>query len=393
MVLSVATPFIPATKAQSTYSFYFVGPLNENNWSYLSGNVTVHAYQYIGVAFDSFQFNITYLWNSSYVPIYFTYEWNNTDTGVTQHHEYWLSSNDSTTWTGSGQEYRCFFSSPTDPTTYTIAFLDYTGLLKTYPYIKISDGGSYNTIEKRSTDAQNVMTANLLLGKTYDIWLSGTSDYYYGTLTTTSVTAIQLVLRDVDFSSAAAQKQLLLYQYVHAYAIRDFLNPTGSITVSYEDLTNKTNSVTITLTDTATNTNDFITTDYSNQLFSRTFPVNNATNYQITIAINHQTFGTFDFKQYTPGEHQKASSPFSLDFLGSTMGISTAILLPALLIIFVAGCFSELTSEVAAILTVIITIILWQLGWIEVSQATIITALSLSLLAGIVGMRKRMQYS
>lgn len=388
MVLSVATPFIPATKAQSTYSFYFLGPLNENNWSYLFGNVTVHAYQYIGVAFDSFQFNTTYIWNSSYVPIYFTYEWNNTDTGVTQHHEYWLSSNDSTTWTGSGQEYRCFFNSPTDPTTYTIAFLDYTGLLKTYPYIKISDGGSYNTIEKRSVDAQNVLTANLFLGKTYDVWLSGASDYYYGTITTTSVTAVQLVLRGVAFS----QQNLLLYQYIHAYAIRDFLNPTGAITVSFQDTTNKTNSVTITLTDTATNTVDFLTVDYSNQKFSNTFPVNNATNYEVTVTIDHQTLGTFDFKQYLPGEYTKASAPFSLDFLGTSFGISTAVIIPALLIIFVAGCFSELTSEVAGILTVIIAIILTALGFIDIPQAAIISALGLSVMAGIVTARKRMQY-
>jgi hypothetical protein len=391
LVMSLATFIqIPTVKAVDVYSFQFDGALNENTWGYLGGtNVTVRAYPYIGVTFDTFQFNSTnspYIWNLSYVPIYFTYEWNLT---TLQHREYWLSSNDNTNWTGTGQNYRCFFSTE-DQTTYILSFLDYAGLLGTYPYIKISDGGTYNTVEKRLVDAQNTVSVSLVPGKTYDIWLSGATDYFYGTITPTYVTGIQLVVRDIDFTSLEAKKQLLLYQYVHAYAQRDFLNPTGAITVSYEDLTSKTTSVLVTITNNGT-------TVYSGTFTAQTFSYTwnsavNATSYEVTVAVNHQTFGLFDFKQYLLGEYQKADEPFSLAFLGSSMGISTAMLIPALLIIFVAGCFSELTSEVAAILTVIVAIVLTSLGWIDIGQGAIISTLALAVMSGIVAMKRRQGY-
>ena len=66
------------------------------------------------------------------------------------------------------------------------------------------------------------------------------------------------------------------------------------------------------------------------------------------------------------------------------------MLIPALLIIFVAGCFSELTSEVAAILTVIVAIVLTSLGWIDIGQGAIISALALAVMSGIIAAKRRM---
>jgi hypothetical protein len=386
--IMLVMPFlqVPTVKAADIYSFQFDGAINENTWGYLGGtNVTVRAYPYIGVTFDSFQFNSTnspYVWNLTYVPLYFSYEWNLT---TLQHREYWLSSNDNTNWTGTGQNYRCFFSTE-DQTTYTINFLDQVGLLSQYPYIKISDGGTYNTVEKRKADVQNSVSVSLVLGKTYDIWLSGSTDYFYGQITPTSTTGIQLVIRGVDFP----KETLLIYQYIHASAIRDFLNPLGAITTSYEDITNSTTSVTLTITDTLANTVVYNAV-FTNQTFSYSWiTAINATTYHVTLNIVTTTYGNLQFSYMLPAEGLHNTGAFSLEFLGTLgVGISTAWIIPALLIIFVAGCFSELTSEAAAIITIIIAIILVWMGWLEISTGAIITALTLSVLAGIVSVKRR----
>jgi hypothetical protein len=394
-VLSVATPLIQPAKAL-TYTYTFNGPYNEASGGiyapqpyctvtiyFNDGNTPLFYYlgnNSIGVV------NNTFTVSPATKPLYISYDITDfPSAGYNFHREYWLAPNENT---GTFNVYIYPLL-----TTYVINFLDYTGQLQTYPYIEIlrNINGAYQPVEKRVVDAQGSVVMNLLIGTSYRIlYTDGITNTTYGDITTTSVTGIQLVLRGVDFTSLEAKKQLLLYQYVHAYAQRDFLNPDGAITVSYEDLTSKTTSFTITIVDTSDSSVAFSGT-YTDQTFSYTWNnVPNATNYQVTIAINHQTFGLFNFTQYLPGEYTKASDPFSLAFLGSSMGISTAMLIPALLIIFVAGCFSELTSEVAAILTVIIAIVLSALGWINIGQGAIISALALAVMSGIIAAKRRM---
>lgn len=384
-VISVATPFIPTAKALPTYSYNFDGPVDEATATYLpdDANVTAHFSSGTG-ADESFLVNHAYIYNTTNTVRYFSYEYN--FSGNIQHREYWLDP------TEVNQPFMLWlaFSPYATNHDYTISFLDYTGQLQTYPYIEIINVGfgSYYT-EKKLIDVQTIVVANLREGGRYQIrYTDGTTVKIFGEITTTATIGIQLVVRGVDFTSDAAKKQLLLYQYVHAYAQRDFLNPIGAITVSYEDLTSQTTSVTITITDNGTTVYNTV---YTSQTFSDTWnSAVNSTSYEVTISVVHATFGSFHFNQYLLGEYQKASDPFSLAFLGSSMGISTAVLLPALLIIFVAGCFSELTSETAAILTVIIAIILSALGWINIGQGAIISALALAVMSGIIAAKRRM---
>jgi hypothetical protein len=386
-VLSVATPYLPTAKAQTTYNYYLMGPLNEVTADWLPGNMTITAHLWAGGVGSeptvSVNSSATYNLTTSYPVRYFAFDYN--ETGVNQHREYWFDTSDLVNAT-----YRGWFS-PDTLNTYTISFLDYTGKLQDYPYIltKAYVLGTASTIEKRVVDAQGTILNNLVSGTKYQIvYSNGTTSTIYGDIVPATSAGIQLVLRGVDFASEAAKKQLLLYQYVHAYAQRDFLNPIGAITVSYEDLTSKTNSVLVTITNNGTTV---FSQTFTAQTFSYTWAsAVNSTSYEVTVAVNHQTFGLFDFKQYLLGEYTKASDPFSLSFLGSSMGISTAMLLPALLIIFVAGCFSELTSEVAAILTVIIAIVLTALGWIDIGQGAIISALALAVMSGIIAAKRRM---
>jgi hypothetical protein len=391
-VLSVATPFIPTAKATSYGSFPFFGPLSEDQTGYMLQNITITAHLAGGTGNNAiFEVNDTnpYIYNDTVAPVkFFTFDWNGT--GTPQHREYWLDPTEQTAGlinnNIAGAEYDIYFSR-TDLTTYIISFMDQVGLLKQYPYIELQAylSGQYVTVDKREVDAQNIISCDLQMGSRYRIiFTDGITDNIYGDITTTATTGIQLILRGVDFP----KETLLLYQYVHASAIRDFLNPTGAITVSYEDITNQTTSVTLTITNNGTVVYNNVFVD---QTFSYTWTsAVNATSYQVTVAIVHANFGSFSYKYYLLGEYTKATEPFSLAFLGSTMGISTAVLIPALLIIFVAGCFSEITAETAAVLTVIVAIILSALGWIEISQAAIITALALSVLAGIVTAKRRM---
>jgi hypothetical protein len=401
MVLSVATPFIQPAKAV-TYSYTFNGPYNEVTGglsfepdtnatsvritAYTQDGLLPSVHFYLGYSPDlnttTYSYDFTY--SVGLPPLYFSFDVIGT-TNHDFHREYWLSPGENT------GTYNIYI--PTTATTYTLSFLDYTNLLETNKYIEAQKyfNGTYQTVERRLVDSQDIVLFDLVNGYKYQIrYGDGLTWTTYGDIVPTSVTGIQLVLRGVDFTSLAAKQQLLLYQYVHAYAQRDFLNPTGAITVSYEDLTSKTTSVLVTITNNGT-------TVYSGTFTAQTFSYTwnsavNATSYEVTVAVNHQTFGLFDFKQYLLGEYQKADEPFSLAFLGSSMGISTAMLIPALLIIFVAGCFSELTSEVAAILTVIVAIVLTSLGWIDIGQGAIISTLALAVMSGIVAMKRRQGY-
>jgi hypothetical protein len=405
-LLVVSFASIPKVKATG-FNYHFYGPIDENTGvalKYKNGspayvNVTVH---YLNSPPDTFSTNgnggAGYSFNTTTVPIYFAYDITDNTTGlsITSHREYWLKSD----FTETSGTY-ILWGATSGLTTYTIAFLDYVGQLKSYPIIKaqIEDTTytvmNYTTVDDRPVDAQNTVIMNLQEGHRYRIVLSDgvndANDIVYGFLTPSSTTGIQLVLRGVDFP----KQTLLLYQYVHAYAVRDFLNPVGSITVSYGDTTSMTNSVTITITNASDSTVAFmqVFSGVGYQTFSYTWAyADNATNYEVTVAIDHLTFGSFSYKQYLIGEYTTPTAPFSLDFLG-TLSISTAWMIPALLIIFVAGCFSELSAEVGGVLTTIVAIILAAMGWIPITSAALVTALALSIMAGIVTARRRMLYS
>jgi hypothetical protein len=408
LVLSVATPFIVQPVKAATKYVYFYGPYNEalgGSFKYADGSnatclVTVHL-NYANTTRPSYvdSFNIswatphTFSYSDTEQPLYFEYTITDKTTTpyTTYTRQYWYTASDDS----SERSFYVYFGS--NEQTYTVSFMDYTGLLKTYPYIEICyniDTSSNYIVQKYKVDMQGVVVAELRLGAKYSIYFQDGSHekyYYYGDLTPSTVTGIQLVIRGIDFP----KETLLLYQYVHTSVTRDFLNPTGAITLNYEDINEQTTSVNMTITNTTSGLivdQEFRSGEAAQTISYTWSAADNATSYQVTFIIDHTIYGTFYYKEYLLGEHAKASEPFSLDFLGTGFPISTAVLIPALLIIFVAGCFSELTSEAAAVLTVIVAILLTALGFIDIGQGAIISALALAVMAGIVTARKRMQY-
>jgi hypothetical protein len=402
--IMLVMPFlqVPTVKAVA-YSYTFYGPYNEVTGAidlyaefggypihttitvyYPSGSPLITSF-YLGsnTYYNATQYSITI--TPSVKPTYYTVDVANL-TGPNQnfHREYYLGPNENT---GTYSIYVPLATQSVN--TYTISFMDQVGILKTQPYISIQKfvEGAYHTVEQRLVDVQNIVLADLQEGVSYHILFGdGTTWTTYGDLTVTSITGIQLILRGVDFP----KETLLIYQYIHASAIRDFLNPVGAITTSYEDITNSTTSVTLTITDTLANLVVYNKV-FTDQVFSYTWlTAINATTYHVTLNIVTTTYGNLYFSYMLPAEGLHNTSAFSLEFLGSLgVGISTAWIIPALLIIFVAGCFSELTSEAAAIITIIIAIILVWMGWLEISTGAIITALTLSVLAGIVSVKRR----
>ena len=377
----------PTAQAAITYQYIIDGPLDEATADWLTGSMTVTAHINSGGASANPVFSVpsatTYLFNSSYPVIYFAFDYNGT--GTNQHREWYLTSNE---LGNTSKLYRGWFSN-NSLTNYAISFLDYTGQLKSYQYITVESYllGVTTIVSVVPVDSQNLINVNLVPGTHYKIsYGDGVTSYVYGDVTPTSLYSnIQLIMRGLKFP----EKTLLLYQYVHAYAYRDFLDPYGAITINYEDTQAHTNSVNITITN-ASNGAVFFSNIYTAQTLNFVITnVPNATSYQVIFTIDHATYGTFYYKQYLLGEYTKPSLPFSLDFLGTSTFIPTTFLIPALLIIFVAGCFSEVTSEAAAIIVVIIAIVLAALGFIEISQSAIVVALSLSLMSAIVVARRR----
>ncbi len=389
LVASLFFAYFPQQVKAITYTqtWIFSGPYNKYTsdvTALLSGAVTVTAH-YANEILPVATFSVhssSYSWETNSTILYFSFDYNSS------HREYWLTSNDQT---HGNHPLFLFFSSRADTSDYVINFMDQVGMLKTYRYIEaqIYWAGSYLTIDKRLVDSQNSVVLGLVTGSRYRLVITdGLTPNVYGDLVATAVTGVQLTLRGVDFPKETLQ----LYQYIHTSAIRDFLTPTGAITISYEDLTSNTNSVNVTITNATSGAVEYTHIFSSDNLFSYTWTsVDNATSYQVTITIDHATYGTFYYEHYLLGEYTKAHDPFSLDFLGAGFPVTTAVLIPALIIIFAAGCFSELTSEAAAVIVVLTAIILTALGWITIPQGSIIAALSLAVMAGVVGARKRMQ--
>jgi hypothetical protein len=85
---------------------------------------------------------------------------------------------------------------------------------------------------------------------------------------------------------------------------------------------------------------------------------------------------------------ESGTAPFLLSWLGS-LDIDTSTLLPALLIIFVAGCFSVLNAHVGAVLTVIVAVILTWLGWISIPVGALVTSMFLAILMALIYAKRR----
>lgn len=348
------------------YEYTFYGPYDEETGLSLEETVNVTAYNTEGGAPENFTLDESETFYSSLLIQYFRFVFEDNST-----REYWVDPSES----GSSIIY-VFWG---DTTTYTINFLDTTGILSTYPYVTIMRyvNGTLYTVEKRKADAYDSILTNLINGRTYQIYL-GNEDvtYVFGDLTMTSLTTVQLTLKGADFP-----KESLLQRYVYMYTTR--LSNGTYIYIHYLDSSEETYNVSVVIYESdMTEVYSYI---YYNNSFILAYPTENTTHYLVTATIFHQTYGEMDYKQFLVG----AVNPvlFDLSFLGD-WGFDSYMLLPSLLVLCVAGAFSKVNAYVGCILMVITASVLSYLRWFPVPAGLLVAAFFLAVLMGLLYMKR-----
>lgn len=343
------------------YNYLFYGPYDEETgYALPTQNVTVNVYGTEGAPFASFEMNQTASYNTTSIIRFLEFVF---EDGSAR--EYWVDPSESSTAT-----IYIFWGNTTN---YILNFVDTTGILNTYPFVTIQRyvNGSLFTIEKLRTDVYKNVIANLVNGRTYQILLGNEeTSYVFGDLTMTSVTALQLIIRGVEFP----KETLITQKYVRIYGYRNFT--AGSIVICFNDTQESTVSVFIEI-----NLGDFTqvynTTLYVNSFVFEWNSADNGTAYQVTATISHLDYGTLTWKQYYTQTF--STPPFSLAFLGD-WGFDSEFLLPAFLILCVAGCFSALNAYVGAILMSFTAAVLAWWGWIPIPVGLLVAASVFSVL-------------
>ena len=380
---SISAGAIITLKGQeASYEYTFNGVYDENTGEYIGGcDVTANFDD--GTAPYSFFVNGTsVVYSPDSQPLYFEYAIqslaNTTDTTITR--QYWLEPDEVSSvvyvWRGDATV-----------TPYTISFLDYTGVLKTYPYVTINAyiNGSLFPVEKRKVDMQNNVVFGLVPNRLYHISV-GTSDnllVYGDVLAPSYSTTLQLVVKGADFP----KESLLLYPYVSFSVTRDFSSPFGSIIVNYNDSKKATEYFSLRITD------DVGVTYYTYSANTRhAFVLNwtradNQTVYYVTVDVVHSDYGSLQFKQVLANE-ANAVVLFDLTFLGS-WGFNITFLIPIFVLLIIFGSFSYLNAEVGAVLGVLFAIIFTFIGWIPILPGALVTGLFFAVLMALVHNRRR----
>jgi hypothetical protein len=353
--------------------FQFYGPYDELTGLLLNENVTVTAHyaESTGIPDYSFVLNGTWVYPPDYNVQYFEYLFSDNST-----RQYWLDPSEIIT--------SLYVLKGNDTTGYVINFLDYTGVLLTYPFVTIKAyvNGSLFTVEKLKVDEQNSIGAYLINGEKYQLVIGNEAyNFVYGDLLMTSSNGVQLILRGVNFP----KETLLMYKNVVLYALRDFSS--SSISFYYNDAKNLTNSVTVTFTD-----SDGVVA-YSNSFVANSINLNwtgavNSTSYQLDVIVNHEEYGEFTWSQYFVNVAGEGAAMFDFSFLGN-WSFDLTYLFPAILILFAAACFSALNAEVGALLSVIVAVFLTWMGWIPIPVGSLVAGLAFAILMALVYNKRR----
>jgi len=353
--------------------FQFYGPYDELTGLLLNENVTVTAHyaESTGIPDYSFILNGTWVYPPDYNVQYFEYLFSDGST-----RQYWLDPSEIIT--------SIYVLKGNSTTGYVINFLDYTGILLTYPFVTVKAyvNGSLFTVEKLKVDEQNSIGAYLINGEKYQLIIGNEAyNFVYGDLLMTASTGVQLILRGVNFP----KETLLMYKNVVLYALRDFSS--NSISFYYSDSKNMTNSVTVTFTD-----SDGVVA-YSNSFAADSISLNwtsavNSTSYQLDVIVDHEEYGEFTWSQYFVKVSGEGAAMFDFSFLGN-WSFDLTYLFPAILILFAAACFSALNAEVGALLSVIVAVFLTWMGWIPIPVGSLVAGLAFAILMALVYNKRR----
>jgi len=352
--------------------YTFRGLFNETTGLRINNNVTVTAY-FVGAenVTESFVLNGTYQYEPTYKPLYFHFDLGTYD------REYWLGE---TEYISS-----IYVFNDTNIQTYTFVFIDLAGALEDYPYVyaQYYINGTLRTVDKRKVDVENKLQLNLVDGRKYWLKIIDGSSYTFGEFLTTSTTTVSLTLKGIEFP----KETLLTYKFVRIYAYRQFATPNGNITIVYQDTLEQTNSVDISF-NYKNGTNAYSDSEFGDSFIHVWSSALNNTDYQLEVSIDHERYGVFPWRQYFP--RMFSDAPWGLGFLGS-LPFDTAIIIPAILILFAAGCFSRINGEVGAFMAVVVAAALAYIGWITIGPSALVTAFTLAVIMAILYAKRRVQ--
>lgn len=387
VVASLSPLFVGDVVAPFGHNYFIYGVYDENTGLLLNENVTITFHfadplpNYVTTVNGTDTGGVLYFSLGGVNEVkYFDFLFNSDNSS----RQYWVDPSEVTDL-GTTEIY-VFKSETEEFTNYAINFLDYTGILETYPFVQAQKlvNGTYYTVEKEQVDAQNTVNMKLINGYTYRIILGNAeTTFVYGDLSMNAITGIQLTLKGADFP----KESLLQYPYVTFYSYRTFETPRGTILFMYNDTKLQTISLTETITD-----------DQGNIVYTTTLAANstvitwpnavNQTIYYLTVTVEHGLYGDITYKQTFANQAGDNSALFSFSFLGD-WAFNTAYIIPALIILLVAACFSVLNAEVGAILSTIAGIVLAWIGWLPIPVGALVSAFAFSILMALVYNKRR----
>ena len=286
----------------------------------------------------------------------------------------------------SFDEFWVYVCNPTKTyATYTIAFLDLAGILKSMPYVSVNRYiNGMKIVEKQKTDAEKKVTFYLEAYTAYTLVLGDTvTTYTFGDVIFADSTSISLTIKAVEFPKAT----LFTYKYIRVYGERALGSPYGNITITYQDTLNMTNNVQVFI-NYKNGTNVYNTTYTTDSFICTWSSALNDTDYAVVLTINHQQYGVYAWKQYFPRSF--STMPWGMDWFGK-LPFNTAFLLPALLIIFAGACFSVVNAYMGAFTMVIMAVILSYLGWLPIPVNILVTAFTFAIIMAIIYAKRRIQ--
>jgi hypothetical protein len=341
------------------------GLYDESTGLLLSTGVNVTAKQ-IGYATQTFEVNGTYRFFYDALPIEFIFD-------LTNDRHYIATQDGETIY---------IYQLPTS-TVYTIHFLDLVGVLNDYPYVELSRyiNGVLRTVEKRKVDLEKKVTFAAQQEETYVITIKNGASYVFGDLLFGQDTTMTLTLKGLEFP----EHIVLGYKYVRVYATRNMTSGTP-ITIFYQDTLDETTQVDITIYFQSNDTVAWSTTQTASSFSVNWNGADNTTDYWCEVIIDHQRFAILSYRQILPRLY--SGNPWSLDFLG-TLPFNTNLLIPAFIVLCVAGVFSSLNVPVGLFATVITATILAYLGWLPVHADILIFAFALVIIVAIAYGKRR----
>ena len=363
-----STASSPPNGTSGIGNYTFIGLNEELSGNYLGSVYVTAFYTVAGRSPERFLVAGQYGYNTSVQPQYFHFELGDYD------REYWLAPNEN--------DINIYILNSTF-TQYTINFLDSAGVLNDYPFVAAKGyiNGSLVTLQKEQVDSVGNINLNLVNGFKYTLTLdSGSSEITFGDVVMTSATGVQLILKAIYFP----KETLLTYRYMHIYPIRNGTD----ITINFEDTQNNTSNVDLSIVD-SDGAEQYSSTQ-SSQTFSVTWSSAVANeSYTVSASVNHTVYGVLDYSWYLVGTLDFDAEPFSLAFLGEIPNVNTAYLIPALLALFAAACFSVLSLEVGILAFLCVATIERMFNWLPIPMGLLVAGWALGLLAVLMLARRR----